>query len=260
MTPSPSSDPGRAIMAYVREVAREVHAVQRSGPFTLMFSPASTSIHHNYALPDDDADPSGDEIRRLVQAFVEQGRTPVVEFVPSAAPALGGALDRAGFSVAAHLPLMTVTRETLLPLHPPPQVRFEAPESDAELFEMVRMQHDAFGEPGDVGAAAVQHRRRSRDTGSLLLVARDDGGAVVGAGMLRPPRAGLSEIVGVAVVAAQRRRGIAGAVVAELSRQAFDGGARAVYLEAEEGAGGAYARAGFRDTASVIHYVLGSHA
>ena len=96
-------DADRAIMAFIRE-SRKGRDLLRMGPFLILFSPATKLPFLNYAIPDDDTDPSVAEIDLLIAAFRNADRLPRLEFLPTAAPALEATLVGAGFTVEGRLP------------------------------------------------------------------------------------------------------------------------------------------------------------
>jgi ribosomal protein S18 acetylase RimI-like enzyme len=245
---------GVAVHAYVRAVAGAVSEVVRAGPFTVLLSPTMRDPSWNYAIPDDGASPASSDVDALAEVFSARGLETRVELVPVAAPQVGPSLLRAGFRLLQELPLMACEAHTLVDLQPPPGITVRAAESSAELRAMAELQHDVFGDSTPVTDAFVARRSEVRDTGGILLIAEDGDGTIVGAGMCPPEHERIREIVGVATLAGQRRRGIAGAVIAALTRAALQSGCTHVYLEAARGADGAYRRAGFRTLASVAHY------
>ncbi|WP_210491738.1 GNAT family N-acetyltransferase [Patulibacter sp. SYSU D01012] len=112
------------------------------------------------------------------------------------------------------------------------------------------MQHRAFGEEPDDeeiarGAAALT---------TPAVAARGDGEVVVGAGGCLPAHDGVTELVGIAVAAPHRRRGIAAAVTADLLARAFAAGVTTAMLTpGDEATGRVYARAGFADVGEMLH-------
>ena len=101
-----------------------------------------------------------------------------------------------------------------------------------------------------VTAADLDRFRRRGAAG----VAARDGDAVVGRAGWQTPRLGVSEIVGVGVLAQHRRRGIAGALTAAATEQAFAAGADLAFLTpGDEGAARVYARAGFVPSVRCVH-------
>jgi predicted GNAT family acetyltransferase len=65
-------------------------------------------------------------------------------------------------------------------------------------------------------------------------------------------------VVGVVVAPSHRRRGLAAAMVSEVSRQSLAAGLTTIFLEAAPGADGAYRNAGFRRTSTSVHLSLES--
>jgi predicted GNAT family acetyltransferase len=79
---------------------------------------------------------------------------------------------------------------------------------------------------------------------------------VIAAAQSGVPAGGATEVVGVVVAPAYRRRGLAAAMVAALARQGLDAGLATVFLEAALGADGAYRNAGFQRTSTSVHISL----
>jgi predicted GNAT family acetyltransferase len=103
--------------------------------------------------------------------------------------------------------------------------------------------------------------RRSLSHGGRALVGRDAGsGAIVGAALSGAPAGGATEVVGVAVAPAYRRRGLAAVLVSALVRRALDAGLTTIFLEAAPGADGAYRNAGFKRTSTSVHISLDGDA
>jgi ribosomal protein S18 acetylase RimI-like enzyme len=249
-------DADRAIMACIRE-SRKGRDLSRVGPFLILFTPATKLTFLNYAIPDDDADPSVAEIETLIAAFRDADRMPRLEFLPTAAPALEAALVGAGFTVEGRLPLMTCTSKTVLDIPVPDGVSFGEPSDAPTLLAMVQLQHDIFEDPEPVDERTVARARANLDRGGRGVVCADlETPAVVGAAQVGVPAGGATEVVGVVVAPSHRRRGIAAAMVSALARQSFAAGLATVFLEVAPGAGGAYANAGFRRTSTSVHISL----
>jgi len=246
----------RAIMAFVRDSRRD-RGLRRVGQFLLMFTAASRHRYLNYAIPDDDADPSAAEVEALVDAFREADRMPRLEFLPTVAPALEARLLGHWFTVEERLPLMTCTRTSARSVEPPEGVRIMVPSDDATMLAMVSLQHDIFDDPDPPDANSVARLRFGLERGARALVAVDSAtGVTVGAAQCVPPAGGATEVVGVAVAPSHRRRGLAAAMVSVLVRQCFDAGLLTVFLEAAPGADGAYRNAGFVRTSTSLHLSL----
>jgi len=249
------------IQASARVDAQRAHAYFRAlaggaprvGPFTLNLSPRDSSPYANYAIPDDDADPSADQIASLVAAFRERARTPRLEYVPAAAARVEARLLAAGFTVELRPPFMTKLARQGEALAFPARFAWKWASDRDSLSDFVRVSRAAFGEdgPGEIDARG-ELWRLSR--GGRFLVASDGaGGAIAGAGAFMPPHANVTEIVGVAVAAPFRRQGLGQAIAAQLAQAAFDSGCEMAFLSAAGASQEAiYARAGFISRAPML--------
>lgn len=267
------------LQQYLRAAAAQHRAVVRSGPFLLHVDAHSEEPYANYAIPDAGAEPSAEDVARLIDAFAAHARRPAFEFLPACAPAVRPALAAAGFEVTAEIPLMTAGAERLVALAPPAAVTIAlagGDVDDAVAREIRAVQNAAFGMPDapvdaeDLarlrtwaadGVVAYAVERPARDGEEADGGAADGGpradGAIVGAGMALPARDGFSELVGIAVAEHARGRGIAGALTAAIASAALDRGARTPFLTpGGDQAGRAYARAGFATTAEMVHMAL----
>jgi ribosomal protein S18 acetylase RimI-like enzyme len=80
----------------------------------------------------------------------------------------------------------------------------------------------------------------------------------VGGGIAAPPGAGVTEVAGIAVLPAFRRRGIAGALTAAIAARAFATGVSFAWLEASGAdAWRVYERVGFAPTGKRLYIRLG---
>ena len=245
------------IMSYVRQHATDTahRDTERIGPFVATFDRGISSVHVNYAIPDDGAEPSTGDIEALVQVFTGRGLMPALEFLPSVAPVAEQRLLDYGFIETARLPLMAADGGDLVDLPVPAGIRLQHPPDDRALLDVVRVQHDVF-EDEVPAVAQIERLRVAMSSGVVVIGALDtETGATVGGGQTTTPGA-ITEIVGVAVLPGYRRRGIAGAIVSRLAREALQSGLPLVSIEAEVGADGAYRRAGFQPASSVIHLAL----
>jgi ribosomal protein S18 acetylase RimI-like enzyme len=97
--------------------------------------------------------------------------------------------------------------------------------------------------------------RRLVEQGGVLMVARDPRyGLVVGAGMATPAHDGISEVAGIGVRTAYRKRGIAGALTAAITCEAFARGVTLAWLTpGHDGAERIYVRAGFVRVSEQLH-------
>lgn len=202
----------------------------RVGAFLIRFDADSDHPSRNYAIPDDDANPSPQDIADLVAAFVRRDRTPRLEYL-SPAPAVDTALAAAGFTVDTRLPIMTVPLDELKIPGTPTDVEVVQVTSDEDLRTATEVQHLAFDPETTVTQADVERLRKTVTGGGLALLARC-AGKPCGAGMFLPPRDGLTQIAGVAVLPEFRHRGIASTISAELTALAYAAGITP-YLDTE---------------------------
>lgn len=245
-----------AIQAYLRATAGHGRATERVGPFLATFAPDNDHPFFNYAIPDDAAEPAAGDVAALTAAYRRRGRTPRLEYLPAVAPAAEAALRAGEFTVEARLPLMTCSPNDLVEPEVPPGVELVLPVTDGELTATVAVQRKAFGAPPpdpDAGARL----RETLDAGGILILAHAAGtGEPAGAGMCTPPAGGITELVGIGVAERFRRRGIASALTARLAAAAFAAGVTTALLTpGDDGAGRAYARAGFTVTTQMLHLV-----
>ncbi|MGR6924277.1 GNAT family N-acetyltransferase [[Actinomadura] parvosata] len=244
-----------AVHAYLRSAAGP--RAHRAGPFVIRFDEHDDALPFNYAIPDDDAAPTPDEVADLVAAFRERSRMPRLEYVPQAAPKVEEALLAAGFTPEDRFPLLVCPPDEVLdaPAHAAVQVRLVT--DDAGLWQVARVMNAAFQAP-EATAHDVARLRRILDRGGLVAAAADAAtGDVVGAGQLGGPHEGVAEVAGIAVLASHRRRGIAGAVTALLTRAGADAGVMTAFLTpADDGAARVYQRVGYRRVGEALHISL----
>ncbi|RJL34657.1 GNAT family N-acetyltransferase [Bailinhaonella thermotolerans] len=108
----------------------------------------------------------------------------------------------------------------------------------------------------------VARFRRLLDRGGLVAAAVETAtGEVVGAGQIGAPCEGVAEVAGIAVRASHRRRGIAAALTAFLTRAGGGTGVSTAFLTpADDAAARVYARVGYRKTGEALHISLGRPA
>src|SRR5262249_12762396 len=234
------------LQAFLRAIAAPKREIMRIGPFTAYLHPREQLKYLNYAIPDDSAEPTGDEIELLRDAFRERDRLPRLEWVEEAAPRVASPLEQAGMREELRTPMMALVPDELVSPNVPGAVVTRV--GDEDLRATVDVQRIAFGEtPLDEG------EQPSRPGGGSVL-ARIDGEPVSAATWTRVVD-GYSESVGVATAEQWRRRGLAGLVTAAAARAAFEAGASTCVLSpGDETALRVYARAGFRPVATMLHY------
>ncbi|MEJ0026194.1 MAG: GNAT family N-acetyltransferase [Rhizomicrobium sp.] len=240
----------RKLLAYLRAAAERRPLKRRAGPFLATFA-TDPNIYLNYAMPDDDADPSPDDVAALIALFEAYGRKPRLEYIPAAAPKVEAALLGAGFIAEARVPVMHCTPDMAVHAPATQDIAVFLATEMPDLIAVDEAQAEAYGAPprGPGG-----HKRALR-AGGLVAGARDMAtGAVIGGGVAMPPHAGIGEIAGIGVHSGFRRRGAAGALTALLAREAFARGFDLLWLtpggaEAER----IYARAGFAAVSEALH-------
>ncbi len=243
------------IQEYLRAVAPIGRAHEQVGPFLATYNLQTDNLFLNYAIPDNDADPSADEVADLVTAYLQRRRRPRLEYLPRVAPAVEGRLVSAGFRVEGRLPLMITDAQSLSPSFQPDGISLVVPESDDDFFGMALVQAEAYGDPQTPTRDEIPRRRQALACGALAVIARDsDTGAVVGAGSCSTIRDGLTEVAAIGVVRAHRRRGIGASLARRLAADALGAGATYPWLmAAHESEQRIYERVGFGVIGEIIH-------
>ena len=192
-------------------------------------------------------EPTADEIREVLARQLELEVPLALEWVHDTAPSLAGVARAAGMTV--HECPMLVLESLLEGPAPDGAVRLMNAEDDdlAVVDAAIRV---AFGTPGtavsDAGVAERDDAAASTDAshslgnttdalraGRTVMVGAfvDEVGAVGGGS--HNPRGHVSEMVGVGMLPAFRRRGLGAAVAHLLSRHALDNGVTTVFCGAE---------------------------
>jgi ribosomal protein S18 acetylase RimI-like enzyme len=182
-----------------------------------------------------------------------------VEWVHDTTPSLLAAARAAGMTVE-ECPLLVLEQD---PREPDPAAGVRIVEADDPELGLVRAAVNVgFGTAGtSIGTASVAERDEdavARPEGaeriadliraglSVLAGAFDPDAGPVGGGS-HNPRGEVTEIVGVGVLPAYRRRGLAAAITALLARHALDHGVRTVFCSAQDDAvARVYESVGFR--------------
>ncbi|MGW0782077.1 GNAT family N-acetyltransferase [Streptomyces sp. NPDC002913] len=245
-----------AIQNYARTLALRSPDHYRVGPFTVRHNPGWELKFANYAIPDQDAEPTAEDIADLVTAFREHERLPRLEFLPSWAPAVEPALLAAGFTVESRAPVMACAPDGLLPPKPVDGLRVSEPVTADEFTAAAAVQHTGFGGVGGPDNGEIAWLRGASAGGGVSALATLDG-LPAGAGGCSVPADGIGELAGLAVAEAFRRRGVAAALSAWLTRTAFERGFHSVWLEP----GGpdverVYAGIGYRRTGEKLNISL----
>ena len=242
------------IQSYLRVAASHQRHTERIGSFLATFTPDNDNPFLNYAIPDDYATPSPVDVAALITAYEKRFRQPRLEYVAQLAPAVEEVLINAGFSVEGHLPLMTCDLGSAQILPTPPGIELVLPASYADLLSTVTVQFEAYGD-ATPDPTAVNRLRNSLAAGGIAVLARIAAtGEPVGAGVCSVPSDQTTEIAGIGVRAAFRRRGVAGALTTRLVQEAFATGISLPFLmAAQETEARLYARAGFSAIGEILH-------
>ncbi|MDX3431516.1 GNAT family N-acetyltransferase [Streptomyces sp. ME01-18a] len=219
-----------AIQNYARTLTLRSPDHYRVGPFTVRHNPSWELKFANYAIPDQDAEPTARDIADLVAAFRAHDRLPRLEFLPAWAPAVEPALLAAGFTVENRAPVLACTADGLLTPEPVDGLHVAEPVTDDEFTSAAAVQHTGFGGEGGPDDGEIAWLRGATEGGGVSALATVDG-LPAGAGGCSVPVDGIGELAGLAVAGTFRRRGVGAALSAWLTRTAFERGFHAVWLE-----------------------------
>lgn len=228
-----------------------------AGPFVLGLDPTTSSSSVNYATPRPGATITAADVSALIAAFRAAGRQPRLEYVISCAPGLRALLTAAGFTVEARHTYLACLPSTLQ--SPPALDHFtlREPGTDAARAAMIAAQHEAFGADPVASEADIARLRRLQDGGGIAVMSVTGDGVCAGGGVAVPPADAVSEVAGIAVRTPYRRRGLAAAITAEITRRLFTTGADIAWLEAGgEEAWRVYERVGYRPTGERLYISL----
>lgn len=242
----------QTIELYYDALPRDGAHVEQIGPFTLFAQQAGKP---SYARPSlGAAEFSVDDVEQVRARQRALGRPEAFEWVAETTPALSAMLQAAGLKVEEH-PLMVLVGA-------PIQTRVEAEvrlandaDDPARSSAVAQVAFDAPGTArGAAGVAeatarALQLGRRPRNPRAVVALALVDGHAVGVAS--HQPLAGTTEIVGVGVLPAFRRRGLGAALTSSLAQHALARGVTTVFLSAGDASiARVYARVGFQHVAT----------
>ena len=238
--------------AYLRKVAPQGREAQRIGPFLATFHPDNANPFVSYAIPDDDAEPTPAEIEALVAAYRTRDRVPRLEYAPQAAPGVEPALLAAGFEIEFRPPFMTC--EQPQPIAAPDGFVVRMIDGPQDLRRTAHLLDLAYAEHG--------HPPMDDDDRLIGFVAGGGGvalawaaasGEAAGGGMFTPIAGAMTEVAGIGVLPAFRCRGLASALTAVLTAEAFRRGVEMAFLTpGGNHAQRAYERAGFRAAGEML--------
>ena len=244
-----------ALQAHIRRAAASGRTTERIGPFLATFSRDSDNPYLNYAVPDDEARPTAADVAGLTAAYRNRNLVPRLEFLAATAPEADVALRAAGYAVERRIPVMLCPPGALVPPPAPDGIELVVPESDVDFVGMMTAQQEAFEDTGPVDAG---NARAWLEKGGQYVYARDARTREpAGGGMAEAVVDGTTEVAGIGVRAAFRRRGIGSAITAWLTGAVHDRGAHTVFLTpAGTDEQRMYARVGYQPAGDMVHLRL----
>jgi ribosomal protein S18 acetylase RimI-like enzyme len=248
-----------SLQDYQRKAAAHTKQVHACAPFHLYLHPTDSFRFFNFAIPDHPIEElSREELDALEAAFVAHERTLRFEFLHEYTPRLRRVLDSLAVPLESENPLLVCRPDTWtgVPRLAGLEIRRLTPDSpDDDLAADIDVGSRGFGEVGrDATPERVADLRRRLGAGNQYFLARMNGEpAGVGAYMVLLD--GMTEVVGIATLPEYRRRGIAAAVTAEITRHAFEQGAHTAFLTAaDDDASRVYQRSGYRRIGTGLAY------
>jgi GNAT superfamily N-acetyltransferase len=230
------------------------------GPFTVGLAAHNANPFYNYAVPAAGAEPTGADVRALIDAFRARERQPRIEYLADSAPSVAGALLPAGFVEERRLPVLARRvgpGSAGAPAVAVAGVVIGVVDADApeDVAAACTVAHLAFREDGMPDEHDLQRLAGSLDSGGGAVLARlREGGEPVGSARYVAPTGGVAEVVGVAVLEDHRRRGIGASMMSALVSLAGGRGIDWLWLTPEDvGAGRVYERAAFRRVGDALH-------
>lgn len=239
------------LQASLRAAVRRRRDVESVGPFLAVFDPDDANPFRNYAVPDDDANPTPAQVEELCRAFRRRERLPRLEFLPAIAPAVEPALLNAGFVTEARLPIMTCTAAQLRQTPPPPGVDLVIITGREALSDAAAVQNAAYDAPPPT-ETDITRLQNTVAAGGVVALARHANGQAIGSGLVTAASDGLAELAAVGVLVAWRRQGLAAALSGALAQAAFGSGTKTLTLQTYETEQSIYARAGFTVASEII--------
>ncbi len=251
------------IERYYDAVPRARARAEEHGPLTLFVREGPGWPYYARPRPGETGRITAEHVRRVRQRQRELGVPESFEWVTEVTPSLRQAAEAAGLTVAEHPLMVLADPEAWRPLPAPEGVEIRLIDPDApDLATVLAVAALAFVELGtQVGRtgretlvwAAAEHERPLQDAqrerlreGLSVTAAAYEHGYPLAVGTHQPV-GDVTEIVGVATLPAERRRGLGSAVTSRLVQDALARGCRLVFLTAtDEDVARVYARVGFR--------------
>ncbi len=253
-------EPIERVQSFLHVRGAERHERMDVGPFAVYTHVTDDAPTNNYALPITPLHAvSPGTLDQVRAAFVAQYRTPCVTFLDQFAPPLEHALLAAGWHMTSCQTVLVCTRTTLVQPPLPHDVTMVTVSADSPLDD-IREALDVNEQGFDPNAApateedAAQFRPMLAGCRAVVLCLAMRG---VSGGMFVPIHHGVTEVAGVATLAAFRRRGFAAIVTAHVAQAAFEYGAELVFLvAANDAAARVYQRVGFHPCAALLEFRL----
>jgi ribosomal protein S18 acetylase RimI-like enzyme len=244
------------IQAYLRKSASRDRLTEQIGPFLATITPGEANPYLNYAIPEDGAAPTPADVEALIAAYRRHERKPRLEYIANLAPEVEPALIAGGFTVEQTTPLMVYNPASAQEIPQVAGIEIVSPQSDQEILDNSAVGREAYG--GDdtpPSPSIIPGWRRFIAAGGIMVSARDSAtGESVGLGVCDVPFSATTELAGIGVRTAYRRRGIAAAMTAWLVNQALAAGTTHIFLMAAgENEARIYRRVGFKLIGQVLH-------
>jgi ribosomal protein S18 acetylase RimI-like enzyme len=228
---------------YYDEAPRVSAEPEEHGPFTIFVSRAGWPY---YARPRLGlaAEVTPDEVSSVLARLADLGVPQSIEWVHETTPSLRGAAVAAGLEVGDY-PLLVLDGDPVQRQSPTTVRRIRS--GDPDLATVQGAVHVGFGQDDTrTGTASVterdaraaelaselEHLSTLLDSGSSVLYGAFDPELGAVGGGSHNPRGEVTEVVGVGVLPAQRRRGIAGHLTWALTDDAAAAGVRTVFMSA----------------------------
>lgn len=253
----------RRIEAANTQVTAKQREVITVGSFQAMIDPTTDMTWLNYAVPIAPLGTSAAVAQSLVElrhVFEERDRLLRFEFTESLWSTLPSALEKAGLRREARHPMMLCTPVDFQPYQAPAvQVQLLTPDAHPDILAAcVSIPKQSFSVNNAAEAPTAQEiaeLKKQIHKGMMhgALAYLNEIPAGVGFTM---PLLGISELVGVATLPAQRRRGVAATLCTTLVNDHFKGGGELVWLSAGDViAQATYERIGFRLVDARLNYI-----
>ncbi len=252
--------------AYLDAAPRSSCTVEEIGPFSLFVG--TTGGWRYYARPRHGSDASSvtaADIRAVTERQRELDQPEALEWVEELAPEVTTACRDAGLTVAAH-PLLVHREPLAVPVPDGIRIR-RLSADDAAVAGSMAVAHVAFAAMApdatggiaerdaaidDAPTEAVDHVRSRILAGRTVVVVAEDERGVLASGSHNPVD-DATEIVGVATLPDERRRGLGAAVTDTLVADAVRRGVQLILLSAQDDdVARVYERAGFVRVATAM--------